>query len=256
MSSEKQETTAPASPDVALQLETFFEVNKKKMFVAIIVATVVGVGYYVTEASRQERQKEASTALALVEINKIVPGSEKPVVVSAEEFFKISSDFNGTSAAEMAFLRGSFSLFEAGKYSEAQQKFDEFLKNYPDSILKSTAELGIAASLEGQKSWDKAAEAYQKVVTAYPAQAPAMQAKLALGWLQENKGQFAAALKLYEEVSSARDGGNSPSAWSQEAISRKSRLIERHPELAPATLPSTVAAPAAAKPSIPVPVKK
>lgn len=259
MSSEKQETAAPASPDVSLQLETFLEVNKKKLLIAIVVAAVAGVAYYVIDASRKEKEMAGATSLAMLELNKMTANPGKPPEFTSDEFFKIATDFAGTSAAEQASLRGALAMFEAGKFTDAQQKFEEFSRNFPESIVKDVAELGVAASLEGQKQLDKAADAYQKIVTSYPSQSAGLQAKLALGNLQDMKGQTAQALKLYDEVINARNSSGAPTAWNRLASERKSILLARHPELVPAALPETVAAPAGVKPAAPatpVPVKK
>ncbi len=249
----------PAAPDVSLQLMTFLEVYKKQILIVIAAAAVVGVASYVIETKHKEKESAAATALVMLELNKATANPGKPAELTAEDFAKVTAEYPGTTAAEQASLRAGVALFDANKFTDAQQKFTEFTTTFPDSPLKSSAELGIAASLEGQKQLDKAAEAYQRVVTAYPAQSPGLQAKLALANLQEQKGQPAQALKLYEEVANSGKASGTPSAWSNEANNRKSRLLDRHPELVPAKLPSTVAAPAGAKaaPAVTLPpVKK
>lgn len=258
MSSEKTEAPVPAAPDLSLQLMTFLEVYKKQILIVIVAGAIVGTASYVIEANHKEKESAAATALAILEMSKMAANPGKPVELTSEELFKVAADYPGTSAAEQANLRGAVALFDAGKFTDAQQKFTEFTATYPESILKSGAELGVAASLEGQKQLDKAAEAYQRVVTSYPTQSAGLQAKLALGNLQELKGQPAQALKLYEEVANAKAAGGAPTAWANEAGSRKSRLLERHPELVPATLPPTVAAPAGAKaaPVVTIPAVK
>ena len=107
--------------------------------------------------------------------------------------------------------------------------------------------------MESLKQLDKAAEAYQKIITANATQTVATQAKLALASVHEQKGQAAQALKIYEDVGADRPN-TAPSLWAREANVRKERLLATHPELvvaAPAPAPVPVMAPAGA-----LPVKK
>jgi hypothetical protein len=101
---------------------------------------------------------------------------------------------------------------------------------------------------------DKAAEAYQRIITAYATHPVATQAKLGLGSVHEQKGQPAQALKLYDEVATVRPGAT-PSGWSNEASSRKERLLAAHPELAVKAPAPAAAAPTVA-PAIALPDKK
>ncbi len=257
MSSEKTVTAAqtPAAqpaPDVSLQLETFVEVYKKQIGIVILVAAVLATFSYVNSANRKKKEVAAATALAMVELNiaPAAPGS-KPAEPKPEDYFKVAADFEGTSAAEQALIRGAVALFEADKFTEAQQKFEEFATKYPESAVKATAELGVAASLEALKQLDKAAEAYQRVITSYATQTAATQAKLGLASVHEQKGQAAQALKLYEEVGTVRPG-TAPSGWVNEATSRKERLLAAHPEL---VMAAPAPAPAAA-PAVTLPDKK
>lgn len=243
---QQQAAAAPAAPDISLQLETFVEVYKKQIGIAILVGAVVGTIGYAYTANVKKKENEASTALAMVELN--VPQPTTPGAKAAEpkpeDYFKVAADFAGTGAAEHAILRGAVALFEVDKFTEAQQKFEEFIAKYPESEAKATAELGVAASLEALKQLDKAAEAYQRVITSYATQSEATQAKLGLASVHEQKGQAAQALKLYEEVGTVRPG-TQPSGWSNEANSRKERLLAAHPELA-VTAPAPAPAPAPA----------
>jgi TolA-binding protein len=253
MSSEKTEIVSPAAtqpaPDISFQLMTFLEVYKKQIGIAILVGAVVATFGYAHVANQRKQEMAAATALAMVELNASAAGASagKMAEPKPEEFFKVAADFAGTSAAEQAVLRGAVALFEAEKFAEAQTKFEEFLAQHPDSVVKSTAELGVAACLEALKKFDQAADAYQRVVTAFPMETASTQAKLGLASVQEQKGQPAAALKLYEELALVRPG-SAPSAWVNEAAARKERLLATHPELAvtapaPATTPAVTTTP-------------
>jgi TolA-binding protein len=257
MSSEKTATVvqtpaAQPAPDVSLQLETFVELYKKQIGIVILVGAVLATFSYAHSANQKKKETAAATALAMVDLNvaPAAPGSQ-PVEPKPDDYFKVATEFEGTSAAEQAFLRGAVALFEADKFTEAQQKFEEFVAKHPESAVKATAELGVAASLEALKQLDKAAAAYQSIITSYTTQTAATQAKLGLASVHEQKGQPAQALKLYEEVGAVRPG-TAPSGWVNEATSRKQRLLAAHPELVVAApAPAPVVAPAA-----PLPVKQ
>ncbi len=234
---------------------TFLEVYKKQIGIAILLGAVAATFGYAHTVNQKNKEAEAATALAMVELNvpPAAPGA-KPAEPKPDEYFKVATDHAGTGAAEHALFRGALALFEADKFTEAQQKFEEFVGKYPDSAVKPMAELGAAASLESLKQLDKAAEAYQRIITSYATHTVATQAKLGLGSVHEQKGQAAQALKLYDEVAAVRPG-TTPSGWSNEASSRKERLLSAHPELAVKAPAPTTAAPAVA-PAITLPAKK
>lgn len=230
-------------------MQTFFEVYKKQLVIIVLVVAAVATGSYVTTANHKQKETEASTALAMVQVKlqETVPSGQlsepKP-----DDLFKVASDYPDTRAGEFAFLRGAVTLFESGKYADAQHKFEEFSTTYPESLAKGAAQLGVAACLESQKQLDQAAAAYQGVASSFVGQPIATQARLGEASVMEQKGQFAQALKIYNEISELKQG-NAFSAWSSEAMRRKERLEAAHPELVvkvekPAKTP-VVAAPAA-----------
>ncbi len=258
MSSEKTEIVSPAAaaapaPDISFQLMTFLEVYKKQIGIAILVGAVLATFGYAHSANQKKKEMAAATALALVELDASAAAASagKAVEPKPEDFFKVAADFAGTTAAEQAVLRGAVALFETEKFAEAQAKFEEFIAQHPESVVKSTAELGVASCLEALKKFDQAADAYQRVITSYPTETASTQAKLGLGSVHEQKGQPAAALKLYDEVALVRPG-SAPSAWTSEATSRKERLLATHPELA-VTAPAPAAA---ATPAVTLPAKQ
>ena len=94
--------------------------------------------------------------------------------------------------------------------------------------------MGSAACLEAQKNLDAALTAYQGVIERHPNEGAAIQAKLAVGRIQEAKGQHADALKLYQDVARSPN----MTSWQGEFANRRDDLLRRFPQLAPTNAPA------------------
>jgi predicted negative regulator of RcsB-dependent stress response len=199
----------------------WIEVNKKRL---ILVASVIAALALVISLYRwysQERERSASRALSSLR-----PSPDAAPVAAAPQvqaYLDLAKTYPRTSAGAHAFLLAAAGLFKEGKYQEALDHFQKFVREHGDNSFAPEAAFGVAASLDALNRVDEALKQYEEVVKRYPNSAPVNQAKLAMARLYESKGQNAMALKLYEEL--ARD--KAPSQWVAEARARREQLQQQ-----------------------------
>ncbi|HTY88469.1 MAG TPA: tetratricopeptide repeat protein [Candidatus Acidoferrum sp.] len=220
--------------------ETFFfklwpwiEANKIRLIGGGgIIIVVVGL---VSLQSHRRAQTEMDAGMALTQLMMSDPRNN-----SAENqaglFFKLAGQYRGTAAGQRALVQSAAMLFEGRKYVDAQAQFQQFLGEYPDSLLAPQAALGLAACLDAQGKADAAA-AYQRVASSYSDSIASPFAKFRLAQIDEQSGKTTEALNLYEDVARATRG----SSLGSQAALRAMELKQQNP-----------APPASAAPAIPV----
>ncbi len=90
----------------------------------------------------------------------------------------------------------AYASYQSGKYDDARQGFEKFLKKFPDDPLAGNSQFWIAESYFKQKNYDQAILAYEKVVKHYPKSIKVPNALLQQGisFLKTNDKKVAAAL--------------------------------------------------------------
>lgn len=214
-----------------LKLWPWVEANKNRLIagMAVVVAAILLV-WFVTW---QREQKGIIAGQALTQLN-ITIGSQ-----TADAYLKIAAEHPDTLAGQRAQLQGAVILFTAGKYTDAQAQFQQFLDAHPDNEFTGQAALGVAASLDAQGKADLAVGAYQRVVNTAPDPAVVNSAKFALARIYEAQGHLNDALANYEDVARANPGGS----LGAEAGFNLMELRNKIPATAPANAPATTPAP-------------
>src|SRR3954467_11627834 len=174
--------SAPASSGW-LSFLAWFEVNRRRVLIGAGIALVVGLAVALFVYTESQKEIRASNALSEVR-NSYAPGQPNPPGL-ADAYFKIAKDYSGTKAGARAALMGASALFVEGNYSAAQQKFEQYIKDYPESPWLAQAHFGIAACLDAQKKYSEAASKYEELRRRYPNDAVADETKLALGRVYE-----------------------------------------------------------------------
>ena len=209
------------STDIAtaaeFHLTDWWDKNKQRVifFGGALAVVALVVSFYTW--NKKQREFNASEALANVE-----PG---PGTTGA--FLKVATDFSGTAAAGRALLLAASSAFAEGKYVEAQNTCERFLKEFPDSPSRVTALLGVASSMDAQGKTAEAVTKYQDIVQRYATDPAAVPAKSALARLLEKQGQFAQAAALYQELMRLQQ----EASYGLESMIRLQNLMAAHPEL-------------------------
>jgi tetratricopeptide (TPR) repeat protein len=204
------------------------EKNKKQLLWGIAAVVVLGLGIAFWLVHENQKQNDANEALSKLAGQATLPPGTAP---GPDAFLKVTADYSDTDAGQRALMLGAVALFDAGKYDEAQARFQQFLKDYNESPFTSQAAFGVAACYDAQGKTKDAIGAYQSVVDRYPNQNVGPQAKLALGRLLEGEGKFTEARSNLQDVLHSTQG-----TIASEAASRLQELNVAHPET---TLEST-----------------
>jgi TolA-binding protein len=195
--------TQDAATDYFFKLWAWVETNIRLVIIGAGIAAVVIalVSYYFWRQDQMEiAAGQAYTQLQL----STPPGSDAGQLAAA--YLKIAADYPGTATGGRALVVGATTLFDSGKYEEAQAQFQKYLNLYPDSAFSASAALGVAACLEAQGKMDSAANAYERVVNNYPSPYVLDAAKFALAKIDEQRDKFAEAETLYQTVARGNPG--------------------------------------------------
>lgn len=190
-------------------------------------------GLVIAYVAYDQSQKEVRASQALSEIRASYNPMQAAPPGLADSYFKVAKDYSGTKAGERAAIMGASALFVDGNYAGAQQRFEQFLKDYPESPWLAQAQFGIAAALDAQKKTTEAVAKYEEVRKRFPSDAVADETKLALGRLYEQQNKPEDAYKLYDELVKA----NQFSGIGSEAGIRMADLEEKYPQLAKTNTP-------------------
>ncbi|HJW04371.1 MAG TPA: tol-pal system protein YbgF [Azospira sp.] len=119
------------------------------------------------------------------------PGSGTPAAAAAPK-----SD----PAAEAKEYEGALNYFKAGKYKEAANSLDGFVKNHPDSSLAPSAQYWLGNSHFALRDCKKAIDAQNVVVAKWPDSPKAPDALLNIATCQQELGDAKAAKKALETL--------------------------------------------------------
>lgn len=220
--------TASAAPStggaVPFDFLTWFELNRGRVLTGIGVVCAVVVALMVVRARRQTEIRAA--AAALLAVTPVATPGQPPPPADPLKLLEVSRKFPGTPAALQARLRAAGRLFAEGKYAEAQAEFAAVEAAQADGPLLGIALLGTGSCLDAQNKSSEAVAAYDRVISLFPADAPAQQARLSKARLVQGT-QPAQALGLLDEILR-----NEYAIGYQEiASAARSRLLAQHPEL-------------------------
>lgn len=248
-----EQSQSPAgSAQAAAQNQTYTESTSMYDFLAwidanrrnIVLGAVLVVGMFAAFAVytwwKGENELKANAALLAL------PGSSLGAAATnanAESFFKVAADYAGTETAVRAQLIGAQTLYNQGKFAEAQAAFAKVGDSTEFTSIKATAVYGMAACFDAQGKATEALNGYTDVANRFPTEGIASLAKLSQARIHEAGGRNDQALRIYDDLvrNIATD------MWASEAQARRQDLLGRHPELAkslPAVVTPSVSAPA------------
>ncbi|HET6719492.1 MAG TPA: tol-pal system protein YbgF [Rhodocyclaceae bacterium] len=102
--------------------------------------------------------------------------------------------------AETRVYEDALNLFKANKYKEAQQAFQNFLRDYPAGSLAPSAHFWLANTHYAQRDCKTAIEAHNVVVTQYPESNKAPDSMLAVATCQQELKDTKGARKTLEKL--------------------------------------------------------
>lgn len=87
----------------------------------------------------------------------------------------------------------AFALVQSRRYSEAQAAFENFLRAYPSSPLRSNAQYWLAETLYAQLAFQRAVTEFQRVLDEYPDSNKVADALVKIGFSHDELGNRDAA---------------------------------------------------------------
>jgi tetratricopeptide (TPR) repeat protein len=238
-----------------IEVLAWLETHKKQVAIGavIVVLGVLAVMLVIQQQARKELA--ASEALSNVRAPFGTAGSPAGTI---DGLSRVVSEHAGTGAAARALLVSAGLLFSEAKsaadYAEAEKRFQQLIRDYPDSPWLPQAHLGVAASLAAQGKTAEATAKYEEINRRFATAPIYDQSRLALARLYEST-KPEEAIKIYDELTKAAQGmmqGMPNSATAMEAVMREDDLLKAKPELAkvkaalnppPAPPPSAVTPP-------------
>lgn len=218
------------------KLWPWIEANKKRIIicVGIIIAAIFIFSFITWQKGKGEVDAGQALTSALI-------SNEGGQLAAA--CLKIAADHPSTLAGQRALMQGAASLFEAGRYADAQGQFQNYLDAHADDVFTGQAALGVAACLDAQGKSDLAVDAYQRAIGNLSDNEGTGVAKLAIARIYETEGKPNDALALYGEIIRANPNSALGSEASVRAMELKSKSLSNT-----LSAPAAPAAPAASAP--------
>ncbi|OGQ95401.1 MAG: hypothetical protein A2521_06650 [Deltaproteobacteria bacterium RIFOXYD12_FULL_57_12] len=195
------------------QVIAFIRKNKKQLQIAGVCLVVAALAYvffdYYTEARRDEAAALLVTALKEEQVEKRYQALEA-----------LNADYHRTTSAVWGRLEMANMDYQAGKYEEALQKYEELLKGQAaDNPLTPLLQYSIALTSEMKQDYDKALASYQILLKTAGYK---VEGALGVGGIHEMRGQVADAKSVYEEylASSEVQAGSATEALVLERLAR------------------------------------
>src|SRR4051794_17666721 len=125
------EAESPQQSSGLINLLGWLEANKRNVAIGAIVALVAGL--LIAWFFYNQSQKEVRASQALSDIRASYNPMQPAPPGLADSYFKVAKDYSGTKAGERAAIMGASALFVEGNYTGAQQRYEQFIKEYPES---------------------------------------------------------------------------------------------------------------------------
>jgi TolA-binding protein len=201
--------------------------TNRRMIIGV-VGVAAGIGIAVAVVSWRKGENEIAATKALFSVPGAVVAAASTPPASADALLKVASDYAGTPAANRADILGATRLYSEGRFTDALASFERLAGSANNNSLQAIATYGVASSLDALGKRSEASAKYSEVISQFPDEPVAPQAKLALGRIEVAEGRQEAAFRLYQELANA--GPYDP--WSAEANERRQELLTQFPDLA------------------------
>lgn len=212
------------------------EVNKRRLIIG--AAVVLALIFFTVIFVQQQAAKERRASEALSDVRLPFSAGTAPQAGTADTLLKVAGEIKGSKAGARALLLSAGITFSEAKapgdYALAQQRFEQVVKDYPDSPWIAQASLGVAASLQAQGKTNDAIAKYEELQRRFATSAVGDDIKLGLARLYEGSKREE-AYKLYDEMLKE----NPSSVLAMEANLRQDNLVKAYPELKPKPVPQT-----------------
>lgn len=231
-------TVSQLTSDPALETQLFWNQYKTPIIVIAAVLLLGGLGYagYQVYTARQVANSTALLASAK----------------SVQDYQQVIDRYPMSEAAASAYLLLGAQQRTEKKYAEANATLHQFLVQFPQHELVTTAWMGIAANLESLGKTDEALTTYKKVATDYPQSFNAPLALLAELPALKAKKQFEEVRRICETILSQYRDSAAMNEALREMMALPKPAVPATPPVAPPN-PSETSIPMARPPENPAP---
>lgn len=178
----------------------YFDQNRKLVYGAIaglvvLVAAIIGYVVYQNQQA-QEAEEHLARIVAIYE-----QGSYQEALDGTADnlgLLEIAEEYGGSTSGNLAHFYAADALYQLGEYERALEHFNEF--DRPDGFLGASAIAGEAAVYENRGEHERAGDRYMAAAQFFENPLSSPQYLLSAGRAYEAAGDYAAAMRAYEEV--------------------------------------------------------
>ncbi len=190
--------------------EAFFMKYKKAILIAVaaIIVVIAGVFLYISQISGP-REEKASTALSKGQTyfnNEMFEQAVNGDGAGFVGFAKLTDEYSGTKAGNLANLYAGLCYANLGKWAEAQKSLDAF-STEDDQMISPASQAALGDAYAHLNQLDKAVDAFKKAADMADSKAeddtnnslsPIFLIKA--GEVLESQGKKDEALKIYQDI--------------------------------------------------------
>lgn len=190
--------------------EAFFMKYKKAILIAVaaIIVVIAGVFLYISQISGP-REEKASTALSKGQTyfnNEMFEQAVNGDGAGFVGFAKLTDEYSGTKAGNLANLYAGLCYANLGKWAEAQKSLDAF-STEGDQMISPASQAALGDAYAHLNQLDKAVDAFKKAADMADSKAeddtnnslsPIFLIKA--GEVLESQGKKDEALKIYQDI--------------------------------------------------------
>jgi len=240
---DKKKTSEEPAPqghhhDELAEVKQFIETYGKPAVTALLVVMIAIGAFQMYTTRKQNRIDESARQLAAAR--------------SIPDFEAVYANYGKTKAAPRALLAAAKLYYDNANYEIAIAKYEEFLREFPEDRMVSTAELGRIFCIEARNynaAIEEASAAYAAFAVANPDSFLAPQAIFGQARCLEQLGKLDEARAIYEDFIAKQ----AESAWvirAEDLLEQVTLQIEKQQSAETVTTPATVpAAPTIAIPA-------
>ncbi|MDZ4742207.1 MAG: tetratricopeptide repeat protein [Verrucomicrobiota bacterium] len=187
----KSQADEPAQMELPIEyhIEQFWLKYKNPIVFGVILILAFAIFTAIYKHNLTSKEQDS-----LVALNKAVTAGNIDQVASVFETYR------GTKAASQALLLVADMNFQRGQYTQSQELYQRFIREYPQNELLAAAFYGVGACQQASGKVDEALSTYLSLQKSKPTEIWTYHGLLAAASCYEIKGQPAAARKIYQDI--------------------------------------------------------
>ncbi len=143
--------------------QDFLQRHSRNILYAVGAVAAIVLIVFIFQSKQAEKERNAIVELTKAKIRYFETDYDAAIPILTN----LVEQYGGTDSAQEGTFYLANAHFQVGNYVEAEKYFTRFLENDGDDILSASAMTGIAACLEEQQNYEKAAELYKESADKY-----------------------------------------------------------------------------------------